>query len=112
MYESSEGIEYNISMLPHYLRKRIEHLSSNEQDAIMELKVRWNQIALKTNVAKAAAFGRQGKWNQKAGAKVVVVPFEEDITELLGKMLPFQRSLRLWGRTMALFVRRMMLNLY
>lgn len=97
MYTSSEGIEYNISMLPHYLRKRVEHLSSSEQDAIMELKVKWNQLALKTNVAKAAAFGRQGKWNQKAGVKVVVIPFEEDITELLGKMFTIPEIVKIMG---------------
>lgn len=86
---TSEGKEINIGMLPHMLRKRIEHLAPKEQDDIMELKRKYNVLRAKITTAKSLAFGRAGCYGGKKKGEVKkyqLTPFEEDIMELLGRM--------------------------
>ena len=89
IHVTSEGKEVNIGMLPHMLRKRIEHLAPKEQEDIMELKRKYNVLRAKITTAKSLAFGRSGCYGGKKKGEVKkyqLSPFEEDIMELLGRM--------------------------
>lgn len=100
MYISSEGDEINIGMLPHMLHKRIEHLSSKEQEDILELKRKYNQMRAKVSTAKSLAYGRAGRYGGKSKEQLAVYklsPFEEDIIELLGRMFTVAEVVRIMG---------------
>ena len=100
IYLSSEGDEINIAMLPHRLKKYIEHLSPKEQEDIMELKRQYNQMRAKITTCKAMAYGRAGRYG---GEKKEVAllnklsPFEEDIIELLGRMFTVAEVVKIMG---------------
>lgn len=100
MYISSDGQEINIAMLPHRLKKFIEHLSPKEQEQILELKRQYNVIRAKITTASALAFGRAGCYGGKKKDEVAVYklsPFEEDIIELLGRMFTVAEVVRIMG---------------
>lgn len=100
IYISSEGDEINIGMLPHRLRKFIEHLSPKEQDDIMELKRKYNQMRAKVTTAKSQAYGRSGRYGgvkKEDIAKYKLTPFEEDIIELLGRMFTIAEVVKIMG---------------
>lgn len=99
-YISSEGDEINIGMLPHILRKHIEHLSPKEQEDILELKRKYNQMRAKVSTAKSLAFGRAGCYGGKKKENVEkykLSPFEEDIIELLGRMFTIAEVVKIMG---------------
>lgn len=99
-YISSEGDEINIAMLPHRLTKYIEHLSSKEQEDILELKRKYNQLRAKISTAKSLAFGRAGRYGGKSKDELAVYklsPFEEDIIELLGRMFTVAEVVKIMG---------------
>jgi len=87
-------------MLPHRLKKYIEHLSPKEQEDIMELKRKYNQMRAKITTCKAMAYGRAGRYG---GEKKEVAllnklsPFEEDIIELLGRMFTVAEVVKIMG---------------
>jgi len=100
IYISSEGDEINIAMLPHRLAKYIEHLSSKEQEDILELKRKYNQMRAKISTAKSLAFGRAGRYGGKKKEDLAVYklsPFEEDIIELLGRMFTVAEVVKIMG---------------
>lgn len=100
MYISSDGQEINIAMLPHRLKKFIEHLSPKEQEQVLELKRQYNVIRAKITTASALAFGRAGCYGGKKKDEVAVnklSPFEEDIIELLGRMFTVAEVVRIMG---------------
>lgn len=100
IYISSEGDEINIGMLPHRLKKHIEHLSPKEQEDILELKRKYNQMRAKVTTAKALAFGRAGRYGGAKKENLAVYklsPFEEDIIELLGRMFTVAEVVRIMG---------------
>lgn len=100
IYISSEGDEINIAMLPHFLRKRIEHLAPKEQEDVLEMKRRYNQMRAKVSTAKSLAFGRAGCYGgrKKDGLEVYKLsPFEEDVIELLGRMFTIAEVVRIMG---------------
>ena len=70
IYIASDGSEINIGMLPHRLKKYIEHLSLKEQEDIYELKRRYNVLRGKISAAKAKAYGRAGMYGGKNKAEV------------------------------------------
>lgn len=97
---TSEGDELNIGMLPHRLKKLIEHLSPKEQESILELKTRYQSIQMKKCIAKAMAFGRMGcrAGRTKEEYKLRnVTPYEEDVIELLGRMFTIAEVVRIMG---------------
>lgn len=99
-YISSEGDEINIAMLPHRLKKYIEHLSPKEQEDILELKRKYNQMRAKISTAKSLAFGRAGRYGGKSKDELAVYklsPFEEDIIELLGRMFTVAEVVKIMG---------------
>lgn len=99
-YISSEGDEINIGMLPHILRKHIEHLSPKEQEDVLELKRKYNQMRAKVSTAKSLAFGRAGCYGGKKKEnieKYKLSPFEEDIIELLGRMFTIAEVVKIMG---------------
>lgn len=107
IYLSSEGDEINIAMLPHRLKKYIEHLSPKEQEDIMELKRKYNQMRAKITTCKAMAYGRAGRYG---GEKKEVAllnklsPFEEDIIELLGRMFTVAEVVKIMGEDNGIIV--------
>jgi len=108
MYVSSEGDEINIAMLPHRLRKLIEHLSPKEQDDVMELKRQYNVMRAKITTASALAFGRAGCYGGKKKEEVAIYklsPFEEDIIELLGRMFTTVEVVKIMGEDNGIIVR-------
>lgn len=99
-YISSEGDEINIAMLPHRLKKFIEHLSPKEQEDILELKRKYNQMRAKISTAKSLAYGRAGRYGGKSKEQLAVYklsPFEEDIIELLGRMFTVAEVVKIMG---------------
>ena len=98
IYVTSDGDEVNISWLPHYLRKRIEHLSPKEQDDIFELKRRYLQLRAKISTAKSLAYGRAGCYGGKKKEDIAqwrISPFEEDVIELLGRLFTISEVVRI-----------------
>ena len=96
----STGEEINISMMPHRLRKAIEHLSPKEQEDLLELKSRWMSLNAKRTTAKAKAFGRAGCLGGRKPEEVKAYklsPFEEDIMELLGRMFTVTEVVKILG---------------
>lgn len=99
-YISSEGDEINIGMLPHRLKKYIEHLSPKEQEDILELKRKYNQMRAKISTAKSLAYGRAGRYGGAKKEDLAIYklsPFEEDIIELLGRMFTVAEVVRIMG---------------
>lgn len=98
---ASTGEEINISMMPHRLRKAIEHLSPKEQEDLLELKRQWMSLNAKRTTAKAKAFGRAGCLGGRKPEEVRAVqklsPFEEDIMELLGRMFTVTEVVKILG---------------
>ena len=89
IYIASDGTELNIAMLPQHLRKRIEHLAPAEQETILEMKRKYNEIRGKISSCKAVAYGRAGRLGGKTREtfeRYRLTPFQEDIIELLGRM--------------------------
>ena len=100
IYIASDGSEINIGMLPHRLKKYIEHLSLKEQEEIYELKRRYNVMRGKISAAKAKAYGRAGMYGGKNKEEVQaskISPFEEDVVELLGRMFTIAEVVRIMG---------------
>ena len=100
IYISSEGDEINIAMLPHRLRQHIEHLSPKEQEEILEMKRKYNQIRAKISTASSLAYGRAGCYGGKKKDEIVkykLSPFEEDIIELLGRMFTVPEVVKIMG---------------
>lgn len=100
IYIASDGSEINFAMLPHRLKKFIEHLSPKEQEHVMELKRQYNVIRAKITSATAAAYGRSGSYGglkrQEYEAKRLT-PFEEDIVELLGRLFTTTEVVKIMG---------------
>lgn len=103
MYMTSEGEEINLAMLPHRLKKYIEHLAPKEQEDILELKKRYNQYRAKITTAKAMAFGRYGGKN-RAENKNRLTPFQSDIVELLGRMFTIAEVVKIMGEDNGIIV--------
>lgn len=100
IYISSEGDEINIAMLPHRLKKFIEHLSPAEQEEILAMKSEYNKLRAKISTAHSLAYGRAGRYGGKKKDEVVkyqLSPFEEDIIELLGRMFTISEVVRIMG---------------
>lgn len=100
IYISSEGDEINIAMLPHRLKKFIEHLSPKEQEEILAMKSEYNALRAKITTAHALAYGRAGRYGGRKKDEVVkyqLSPFEEDIIELLGRMFTISEVVRIMG---------------
>lgn len=99
-YTTSEGEVLNIGMLPHYLKKRIAHLSPQEQDDILELKSRYNAMRAKVTTAKSLAFGHSGRLGGRRAEDLVSLipsPFQADVIELLGRMFTVPEVVRIMG---------------
>lgn len=100
-YTTSEGEVLNIAMLPHYLKKRISHLSAQEQEDILELKSRYNALRAKVTTAKALAYGHSGRLggrkSQDIAASLVPTPLQVDVIELLGRMFTVPEVVRIIG---------------
>jgi len=107
MYITSQGDEINIAMLPHRLRKFIEHLSLKEQEDIMELKRQYNVMRGKISSAKAMAYGRAGCYGGRKKEEIAVYklsPFEEDIIELLGRTFTVAEVVKIMGEDYSIIV--------
>lgn len=107
IYMSSEGDEINIAMLPHRLKKYIEHLAPKEQEDIMELKRQYNQMRAKITTCKAMAYGRAGRYGGMKKEEALVSklsPFEEDIIELLGRMFTVVEVVKIMGEDNGIIV--------
>ncbi len=100
IYVASDGSEINFAMLPHRLKKFIEHLSPKEQEQVLELKRQYNVIRAKITSATAAAYGRSGSYGglkrQEFEAKRLT-PFEEDVVELLGRLFTTTEVVKIMG---------------
>ena len=94
----STGEDINIAMLPHRLKKCIEHLSPKEQEYLLEIKSKWNSLNAKANTAKAMAYNRKGRYaGMDKKNRIASIPFEDDVTELLGKMFTVPEVVRIMG---------------
>lgn len=98
---TSEGEEFDIAILPHYLRDRIKHLSPKEQDIIMAQKHDYNSMLMKKNTYKAQAYGRigrpKGSTNNKTDEQKRYDLLVADVVELFGRMFTINEVIRILG---------------
>lgn len=99
-YTTSEGEEISLKLLPHFLRREIVHLPPKEQEIILELKTKYNQLMQQTNVAKAVAFGRIGRKKNKTDEQLELQrkaeqALEHDIITLLGRMFSINEVVKI-----------------
>lgn len=109
VYVTSEGEEISIKLLPHFLRRQIEHLPPKEQEIILELKSKYNQIQQRCNVAKATAFGRIGAKKKKTDEQLELQrkaeqALEHDIITLLGRMFSINEVVKILAEDNGLVV--------
>lgn len=96
IYTTSEGEDINYAMLPHMLQKKINHLAPKEQEAVLELKAKWNVINMRCQDAKAMAFGKKGRYGGRPKEVAsVITPLENDIVELLGRLFTTQEIVKI-----------------
>lgn len=108
-YTTSEGEDISIKTLIHHLKKQIEHLPPKEQEIILELKSKYNQILQKINVAKATAFGKIGKKKKKTDEQLELQrkaeqALEHDIITLLGRMFSINEVVKILAEDNGLLV--------
>lgn len=109
VYVTSEGEEISIKLLPHFLRRQIEHLPPKEQEIILELKSKYNQLQQRRNVAKATAFGRIGAKKKKTDEQLELQrkaeqALEHDIVTLLGRMFSINEVVKILAEDNGLVV--------
>lgn len=106
-YTTSEGEVINIAMLPHYLKKRIGHLSPQEQEDILNLKSQYNAMRAKVTTAKALAYGHSGRLGGRKAEELTSLipsPFQTDVIELLGRMFTVPEVVRIMGEENGIMV--------
>lgn len=106
-YTTSEGEVLNIGMLPHYLKKRIAHLSPQEQEDILDLKSKYNAMRAKVTTAKALAYGHSGRLGGRKAEELTSLipsPFQADVIELLGRMFTVPEVVRIMGEENGIMV--------
>lgn len=98
---TSEGEEFDIAILPHYLRDRIKHLSPKEQETIMAQKREYNSMLMKKNTYKAQAYGKigrpKGSTNNKTDEQKRYDLLVADVVELFGRMFTINEVIRILG---------------
>lgn len=98
---TSEGEEFDIAILPHYLRDRIKHLSPKEQETIMAQKREYNSMLMKKNTYKAQAYGKigrpKGSTNTKTDEQKRYDLLVADVVELFGRMFTINEVIRILG---------------
>lgn len=109
VYVTSEGEEISIKLLPHFLRRQIEHLPPKEQEIILELKSKYNQLQQRCNVAKAVAFGRIGRKKKETDEQLELQrkaeqALEHDIITLLGRMFSINEVVKILAEDNGLVV--------
>ena len=109
IYTTSEGEEVSIKLLPHFLKRKIEHLPPKEQEIILELKSKYNQLQQRANVAKAVAFGRIGRKKKKTDEQLELQrkaeqALEHDIITLLGRMFSINEVVKILAEDNGLLV--------
>ncbi len=98
---TSEGEEFDIAILPHYLRDRIKHLSPKEQETIMAQKREYNSMLMKKNIYLAQAYGKIGRPKGSPDAKTDEQKRYDllvaDVVELFGRMFTISEVIRIMG---------------
>ncbi len=99
MHVASDGTTVNIAMLPHMLRRKIEHLDPKEQEEIMEMKREYNVLMARITTAYSLAFGKSGRYGgrtrEEMERKYSLPAVEEDVIELLGRMFTVKEVVRI-----------------
>ena len=100
--QMSDGGEVNIGMLPHFFKKRIEHLPPKEQELLLERKQEYMHLLQKKNVALAQAYGNSGRYGGKKNKdgelsyqKKAELALEQDIITLLGRMFSISEVVKI-----------------
>jgi hypothetical protein len=95
--ETSDGGEVNLGAMTGNFRRYIAHLSPKEQEELMEMKTKFNQLLMKKNCLKAKAFGNIG-WSKKHKKdEPNYTPYEADIVALLGRMFTIAEVVKIMG---------------
>lgn len=108
-YVCSDGVEINIAMLPHVLRKRIAHLNKSEREEILDLKDLYFKINNNLTVQKRKAYGfKHGvgssvMFDQSAQKNTLVIK-KEEIIEYFGRMFTPSQIKRLLEKDMGVSV--------
>lgn len=100
--QMSDGGEVNIGMLPHFFKKRIEHLPPKEQELLLERKQEYMHLLQKKNVALAQAYGNSGRYGGRKNKdgelsyqKKAELALEQDIITLLGRMFSISEVVKI-----------------
>jgi hypothetical protein len=81
-FTTSRGEIISLKLFPSFIRKKIEHLSTAEQEMCMEMKSKYNSLLGKRSRYKTYAYRKPGAMVQKQHKTAL----EADCIELLGKM--------------------------
>jgi hypothetical protein len=101
-YTTSEGVELNLGMMVHILRKKIEHLPATEIDKIEKLKAVYFKINNNLTIQKRRAFGKkQGQGQGKTENGSIFESRKEELLEYFGRMFTVEDVLKIvnmeWG---------------
>lgn len=101
-FEASDGLEVNLAWFPHHLRKKIEHLPTEEQEEILEKKETFHSINNNATVQKRLAFGlKQGRPGINKKAKSLLDLRGAEIIDYFGRMYTTKEVLKIinedWG---------------
>jgi hypothetical protein len=99
---TSDGKEINLSTLPHWFRRDIQHLPPKEQEYLMERRKKYTSWRSKCNALKIQAYGKVGRKKKVKGEEVEMsyeekadVALEHDIVTLLGRMFSINEVVRI-----------------
>lgn len=107
--ETSDGEVVNVSLMPKFFNKAIEHLGAKERADLWAVKERWHSAMGKKNAAKRAAYGVAGNTKLKIGDATKVYDSaeaaKEDIKRLLSRMFTIPEVVRILGEDAGLTVK-------
>ena len=85
-FECSDGTIVSMTLFPHHLLKRIEHLPIEEQNRIMTKKQLYFKVNNKMNALKRRAFGNNPFKKEEGILKNVLDTRQAEVIELFGRM--------------------------
>jgi hypothetical protein len=100
-YVTSEGVELNIAMMVHQLRKKIEHLPNTEREKIEKLKALYFKINNNLTIQKRKAFGKKQGPTTNGEDGGILESKKEELLEYFGRMFTTEEVLKIvnldWG---------------
>lgn len=102
IYTTNDGLELNLGMMPHILRKKIEHLPKVERIKIEKLKELYFKINNNLTIQKRKAYGKkQGRGSSIEDGGSILEVRKEELLEFFGRMFTVEELVKIvnmeWG---------------